>query len=86
MTRYYFHGDLVEAGGFYCASCDAKVDGAEHFAAGACADPQRQKARLKATKKEYAVLKKQGYFRPDDAENVLTGRVAGRRRDRSEAW
>jgi hypothetical protein len=71
-TRFYFHGDRINADTIYCASCDLPVAGNDHFAVGWCSAPKRIRARLNATQSEYSALSKIGYHRPADAENVFT--------------
>jgi hypothetical protein len=70
-TRWYFHGDKMEDGKVYCASCDGSVDGPGHFKKGWCSDPDRIKRQIKITKEALRVYKKHGYHRPRNAENIF---------------
>ncbi|HOO51241.1 MAG TPA: hypothetical protein PLK94_08155, partial [Alphaproteobacteria bacterium] len=68
--RYYFHGDIIEQGKYFCARCDLKVDISHYYEFVHNADDVGDEDIKRFWSMQKAGVPK-GYFRPKDAENYI---------------
>lgn len=68
--RYYFHGDVVERGRYYCARCDMIVETSHYYEFKHSPSDKGDEDIMRFRRMKKAGVPK-GFFRLENAENFI---------------